>query len=139
MNDVVRDVTGLASFAGARIELRLDLGPDLPVVEADRDLLARAIENLLRNAIEAMPGGGTVTVSTARAAVGVRVEVRDSGPGMDAVTRERALEGFFTTKASGSGMGLAFASRVARAHGGTLSVSSRPGQGTAVEIGLPGR
>jgi signal transduction histidine kinase len=74
--------------------VRLELAETLPPVRADRMLLGRALENLVRNAFEAMPDGGTVTISTARRAAGVRLAVRDSGPGMDALTRERATDDF---------------------------------------------
>ena len=137
VNAVVREVTSLQAFAGGSTEVRLELAETLPPVRADRMLLGRALENLVRNAFEAMPDGGTVTISTAPAPAGVRLAVRDSGPGMDALTRERATDDFFTTKAQGSGMGLSFARRVALAHGGELILASRPGKGTAVEIGLP--
>jgi two-component system, NtrC family, sensor histidine kinase HydH len=134
VNEVVRT---LAALPPAGVTLRLELDEALPPARADRDLLARALENLLRNAVEATPAGGVVTVATRRDGAWVAVAVRDTGQGMDAMVRERALDDFFTTKAQGSGLGLPFAHRVAIAHGGALSVQSVVGRGTRVEITLP--
>jgi signal transduction histidine kinase len=138
LNALVRDVLGLQALAPPRgVDVRLELGADLPALSADRDLLARALENLVRNALEAMADGGTLAVSTASRGAGVALMIRDSGHGMDAATVDQAFDDFFTTKASGSGLGLPFARRVAQAHGGELSLSSRRGRGTVVEIWLP--
>ncbi|HKA91504.1 MAG TPA: ATP-binding protein [Haliangiales bacterium] len=136
VNDVVHEVLGLLSLAGGRVAVREELDLALPVIQGDRDLIARALENLVRNAVDAMPDGGTVTVTTCRVGRAVAIAVRDTGSGMDPATRERAVDDFFTTKAGGSGLGLPFARRVAVAHGGDLAISSRPGRGTAVEIRL---
>ncbi|HEX6766525.1 MAG TPA: ATP-binding protein, partial [Polyangiaceae bacterium] len=106
----------------------------------DKDLVATTLENVLRNAYEAMPSGGIVTVRTERVAGGsggVAVSVEDEGEGMDARTLDRASDELFTTKATGSGLGLSFAERVAQAHGGTLKLTSRAGKGTVVRLSLP--
>ena len=103
--------------------------------------MSGALENLVRNALEAMPDGGTLVVRTERAAstdaTGVVISVEDAGAGMDARTRERAFDDFYTTKATGSGLGLAFVRRVAEAHGGEVSLTSRVGVGTVVRMRLP--
>ena len=107
-------------------------------IVADGELVARALDNLVRNAAEAMPEGGTVRVSAHSPANGwVELTVADQGPGMDARVCERAFDDFFTTKAKGSGLGLAFVRRVAEAHGGVASISSRIGRGTDVTLRLP--
>jgi signal transduction histidine kinase len=141
LNDVVRDVIGMQRFAIVPgVTLRAELGDDLPKAPMDRDLVATTLENVLRNAYEAMPDGGTVTVRTERArdgTGGVAVTVEDEGHGMDARVLDRATGEFFTTKASGSGLGLSFAERVAQAHGGALSLVSREGKGTVVRLSLP--
>ncbi|MBK7864468.1 MAG: HAMP domain-containing histidine kinase [Archangiaceae bacterium] len=114
------------------------LAEKLPQVTADADLIVIALENVLRNAHEASAGKplhlstGVVT----RDEKWVFVAVRDEGPGMDPRTRERVLEGFFTTKAHGSGLGLAFVRRVVEAHKGRLLIDSREGEGTTVRIEL---
>ena len=141
MNRLVEDVLSLQSFAGypnVKFERVLETG--LPKCSGDYDLLANALENLVRNACEAMPQGGTLTVRTRREALdgaGVVLSVEDTGEGMDARTRERAFDEFFTTKASGSGLGLAFVRRVVEAHGGEVSLTSREGRGTIVSLRLP--
>jgi signal transduction histidine kinase len=98
----------------------------------------------LQNAFEATPPNGspaTVTVRTALVnagrTTGVVLSVEDGGMGMSARIRERALDDFFTTKATGSGMGLAFVRRVAEAHGGDVSLLSKEGAGTTVKMFLP--
>ncbi|WP_224361212.1 sensor histidine kinase [Hyalangium versicolor] len=141
MNGLVADVLSLQAFAGyANVKFERALDPELPRCAGDYDLLANALENLVRNACEAMPQGGTVTVRTQREnpeAGGVMVSVEDTGEGMDARTRERAFDEFFTTKAQGSGLGLAFVRRVVEAHGGAVSLTSREGRGTIVSLRLP--
>jgi signal transduction histidine kinase len=104
-------------------------------------MLERVLENLVRNAVEAMPDGGTVVVRTMRSGSGatdaVAFSVRDTGIGMDARTRERAFDDFFTTKPHGSGLGLAFTHRVVEAHRGQMSLESEQGRGTLVCVRLP--
>jgi signal transduction histidine kinase len=105
--------------------------------EADRDLLESAIDNVVRNAREATHERGDVRVETANADGTLVVRVVDTGSGMDARQRERAFDDFFTTKATGSGLGLAFARRVMLAHGGDVKLESDIGVGTTVELRLP--
>ncbi|GMU02862.1 hypothetical protein KH5H1_69820 [Corallococcus caeni] len=138
LNRLVEGVLSLQAFAtpGA-VELQKDLALGLPECAGDEDLLANALENLVRNAFEAMPAGGTLTVRTRQDGDAVVVEVQDTGSGMDARTRERAFDDFYTTKATGSGLGLAFVRRVAEAHGGTASLTSGEGRGTILRLRLP--
>jgi signal transduction histidine kinase len=104
----------------------------------DRELVVTAVENLVRNALEATEGKGHVTVETRGGEEGEFViSVSDDGPGMDVRTRERAFEDFYTTKATGSGLGLSFARRVAEAHGGRARIESELGRGTLVALELP--
>ncbi|MHB1846685.1 MAG: sensor histidine kinase [Deltaproteobacteria bacterium] len=138
LNEIVRGVLALEPFAAGGVALQMELAEGLPPCPADRDLVGLALENLLRNAVEAMPGGGTLTVRTAVAPPnGVLVAVEDTGAGMDARLRERVASGLVTTKVNGSGLGLAFARRVAEAHGGELTLTSAVGQGTLVALRLP--
>jgi signal transduction histidine kinase len=106
-------------------------------LDADRALLETALENVVRNAVEATGDPSLVRVESGETAGLVELRVVDRGPGMDARVRERASEDFFTTKASGSGLGLAFARRVAEAHGGELTIASRLGEGTTVTLRFP--
>ncbi|MFP2911080.1 ATP-binding protein [Pyxidicoccus sp. 3LFB2] len=135
---LVEGVLSLQSFASpGQVNIVRELTPGLPPCSGDEDLLANALENLVRNAFEAMSKGGTLTVRTLRDGAGVAMEVEDTGEGMDARTRERAFDDFYTTKASGSGLGLAFVRRVVEAHGGEVSLTSREGHGTVVRMRLP--
>jgi signal transduction histidine kinase len=138
INEAVRGVLALQSLAREAVAVRVDLAEPIPRCCADAAMLARVIENLVRNAMEAMAGGGTVIVSTAAAPAGVVLSVKDDGCGMDARTRERAFDDFFTTKPHGSGLGLAFVKRIVDAHGGRVSLQSEPGRGTVVRVHLPG-
>lgn len=118
-----------------------ELEADLPVCRADRDLIGLALENLIKNAFEAMPKGGRVTVRTQRWSGDdgpeILLSVQDTGVGMNARTLAKAEAGLFTTKARGSGLGVVFARRVAEAHGGSLSLTSAEGRGTIVRLHLP--
>ncbi len=124
--------------AEPRIDVVRELARDLPRCRADPDLVSGALENLVRNAREAMPTGGRLTVSTALVRDGARprvcVRVRDTGVGMDARARERAFESFFSTKEEGTGLGLPFVRRVAEVHRGDVRLSSRLGEGTCVDL-----
>jgi signal transduction histidine kinase len=137
-NALVQRVLALQPFAAEGLDLRTELG-ELPPCRLDPDLVANAVENLVRNAAEAMPQGGTLTVSTGPedGAQALTITVADTGQGMDNRTRERAFDDFFTTKATGSGLGLAFVRRVAEAHGGRVSLTTKLGKGTLVRMHLP--
>jgi signal transduction histidine kinase len=141
INDVVRRVIAGQSVATDDVRVALELS-DLPECDADADLVASALENVVRNALEAMPAGGALRVTTrvdepVAGDAAVVVHVEDTGEGMDARRAERAFDDFYTTKPTGSGLGLAFVRRVVLAHGGNVSLSSRPGEGTTVELRFP--
>lgn len=121
-----------------RVALELGARATLPRISADSDLLAFALENLMRNGVEAMPDGGLLSVRAEPFDGGVRLTVADTGVGMDPRTLSQAQDEFFTTKAAGSGLGLAFVRRVVDAHGGRLTIESEEGQGTRVSIELAG-
>jgi signal transduction histidine kinase len=143
INDIVRSVVSLQHFAAdGATRVCVQLGESLPECSLDPELVERAIENLLVNAYEAMPRGGTVTVSTESAQIAggrqaVAVTVSDAGTGMDPRAAERAFDDFFTTKPHGTGLGLFLVKRVAEAHGGDVLLSSRPGLGTVARLSLP--
>jgi signal transduction histidine kinase len=143
LNALVSAVLALPALAGGGVSVKTELEPELPRCRADPSMVARVLENVVRNAMEAMPDGGTITVRTTRsdkeAEAGVALCVQDTGTGMDARTRERAFDDFFTTKPAGSGLGLAFVRRVAEAHGGEASLESARGRGTVVRVWLPAR
>lgn len=139
----VNDVARAAARANGLPPACLALDAAEPECDADPDLLASAVENVVRNAVEAcrsVAGAeGAVRIETAEdAARGVLlVRVTDRGPGMDARQRARAFDEFYTTKPSGSGLGLSFARRVMTAHGGDVRIESEHGRGTSVELWLP--
>jgi signal transduction histidine kinase len=129
-------------FAEAGISPAAKMAAALPVVTADPMLIEQALVNVIGNAIEASPAGGTVTVATAVArgddgSLHVVVEVHDDGPGIEPASTERVFELFYTTKAQGTGVGLALARKFVEAHGGSLTVSSGFGEGTTFTMSLP--
>jgi len=142
LNELVASVLEMQRYApSVDVKVEAKLEPSLPTCELDPELVRTTLENLLRNAFDAMPQGGRITVETALAldhgAKGVALSVSDEGQGMDARILERATDQFFTTKATGSGLGLAFVDRVARAHQGHLELSSEVGRGTTVRLWMP--
>ncbi len=121
-----------------RIDIDVAAPPDLPPVDADRTLLARAFTNIIENALHAMPGSGRLAISAAREADGlVSIAFTDTGVGMDADALRRIFEPYFSTKASGTGLGLTIAKRNVEVNGGTIAVTSERGAGTRVTIVLP--
>ncbi|KFA90654.1 sensor histidine kinase [Archangium violaceum] len=138
LNQLATSVLSLQTFTGRpEVEIHRELAAELPRCSGDWDLLANAVENLVRNAFEAMPRGGTLTLRTRLDGTGVALSVEDTGEGMNARTRERAFDDFYTTKATGSGLGLAFVRRVVEAHGGEVTLTSHEGRGTTVTLRLP--
>jgi signal transduction histidine kinase len=99
------------------------------------------LENVVSNAIQAMPDGGTTTVRTrlddADGGCHVSIEVSDTGHGMDERVLERAMDPFFTTRPSGTGLGLSIVQRIMEAHGGQVNLRSKPGEGTTASLRLP--
>ncbi|WP_434387170.1 two-component system sensor histidine kinase NtrB [Melittangium boletus] len=138
LNQLATSVLSLQGLTGRpAVELRQELAPGALQCAGDWDLLVNAVENLVRNALEAMPNGGTLTVRTRREVRSVVLGVEDTGEGMNARTRERAFDDFYTTKATGSGLGLAFVRRVVESHGGRVKLTSHEGRGTTVTLRLP--
>jgi signal transduction histidine kinase len=142
LNEVVRQVMALheAQFhAEGRpaIAARLELDDGLPEIEADPELLHRALSNLVLNALDAMPEGGTLTVRTRSLANGVRLEVADSGSGLTPEECSRLFTPYYTTKHHGTGLGLAIVQSVISDHNGSIGVESAPGKGATFRIDLP--
>jgi PAS domain S-box-containing protein len=114
-----------------------DLSEDHPTLRADPDKMKRVFINLIENAIDAMPQGGTLTISSKKSDRNVEIAVTDTGSGMSQKVMENLWKPLQTTKAKGLGLGLAICKRIVDAHGGTISVKSKDGEGTTVTIGLP--
>jgi signal transduction histidine kinase len=107
-------------------------------VLADATLIGRAIVNIIENALHAMPGSGVLAVNARAAGRGVQLALTDSGVGMDAEALARVFEPYFSTRTSGTGLGLTIAKRNVESCGGTIEVASERGRGTVVTLWLPG-
>lgn len=121
------------------VQLVRELDPDLPRVTADRGQMQQVLVNLAVNAAQAMPDGGTLTIRTAHDAASVTLEVVDTGIGMDDDVRGQIFVPFFTTKdvGHGTGLGLSVVHGIVSAHGGSIGITSRPGEGARFTIRLP--
>jgi two-component system, NtrC family, nitrogen regulation sensor histidine kinase NtrY len=117
----------------------LFLTEPLPDIDADPDLLHRAFQNLVLNALDAMPAGGTLTLRTSEKNGNLRIEVADTGKGLTPEECSRLFTPYYTTKSQGTGLGLAIVQSVVSDHHGTISVTSDEGRGTTFRIDLPQR
>jgi PAS domain S-box-containing protein len=127
-----------------RIQVVQELAPDVPVIQADRQLLRQVFLNLLTNAGDAMPNGGTLSLRIAWGSLengrpAVVIEFADTGVGIAPEHLSRVMEPFFTTKeeGKGTGLGLAICRRAIQEHGGEIQITSESGKGTTVRIALP--
>ena len=142
LNDLVREIVKLfeAQFSAVGrppITPELHLEEDLPPVQADATLLRRAIENLVLNAMDAMPAGGVLMLRTSHEGGDVSLEISDTGSGLTPEECERLFTPYYTTKQHGTGLGLAIVQSVVSDHGGRISVESEAGVGTSFHIHLP--
>ena len=125
------------SALAGQIQFDVDVASDLPPVYIDRTLITRSLTNIIENALHAMGSRGTLTIVAARDEDDVRIRVSDTGAGMDPDALARAFEPYFSTKASGTGLGLPIAKRNVELSGGRIAIQSERGRGTTVEITLP--
>ena len=151
VNDVIERTLRLVQTAlPPEVEVQAVLDRTLPRAQSDAEQLKQVVINLLQNAVQAMPDGGRLSVTTAapedpggafRLNGGgpemVEIRIRDTGPGIPEEQREHIFVPFYTTKEKGTGLGLAISQRIVRSHGGSISVQSRPGEGTEFVIRLP--
>jgi len=114
-----------------------DLSEDQPTLRVDPDRMKRVFINLIENAIDAMPQGGTLTVSSRKFDGNVEIALTDSGSGISEKVMGNLWKPFQTTKAKGLGLGLAICKHIVDAHGGTIYVKSKAGEDTTVTIRLP--
>jgi two-component system, NtrC family, nitrogen regulation sensor histidine kinase NtrY len=119
------------------VNVSVDLDPAAGTIRADADQLKRALQNLLLNAIDAMPGGGELTVRTRRTDNGLRLDVSDTGTGLTDEECKRLFTPYYTTKQHGTGLGLAIVQSVVADHAGRIWVESKPGRGTTFHVELP--
>lgn len=142
MNGLLRNLTALieAEWQGEGIRISCELDPTLPPVGADGELLRQAFLNVLQNAGQAMPKGGTVTLrTTCEGRDVVRVDIADEGVGIARDDLERIFKLYYTTKPEGTGIGLSVAYRIVQLHDGAIDVDSEIGRGTTMTIRLPAR
>lgn len=140
INTVIQEtLTLMGKVVGVQIQLRGDLGLGLPAVLGDPVQLEQVLVNLVINARDAMPGGGTLEVGSALRGDRVEVTVRDEGSGMSPEVQARMFDPFYTTKApgAGTGLGLPMVLGIVQAHGGEIEVDSRLGVGTCFRVLLP--
>ena len=120
---------------GQYVKVELNVGPNVTVY-ADEQKLLRVFSNLFRNAADAMPDGGTVTVNAVKAEDTVTIQVKDTGVGIKKEHLEKLFTPFFTTKSQGMGLGLPICKRIIEGHGGTIAIDSVPKKGTTVTLTL---
>jgi signal transduction histidine kinase len=120
------------------IDVDIDVPPNT-LLSADREMIRRAVLNLVLNAIDVMKDGGTLVITSYDNARGFELEIADSGPGLTDEVKRRAFEPFYSTKQNGTGLGLAIVYHVAEAHGGTVTAMNCPEGGAAFTIKLPRR
>ena len=119
-----------------QISIELDV-PPVHQVFADRDMLRRGVLNLALNAIDVMPEGGELVITSYSGPQGFELEIADNGPGLSEEVRRRMFEPFFTTKSNGTGLGLAIVCRIAEVHGGELTARNCPEGGAAFTLRIP--
>jgi signal transduction histidine kinase len=144
-------ITGSADFVlrGSAVSCHYELPPDLWTVEIDQGQMGQVIQNIVINAIQAMPDGGRIEIGCQNCANAdgmdqslppqdwVKITIHDSGPGIPKAVEDKIFDPYFTTKAKGSGLGLAISHSIVKKHGGRIQVASVPGQGATFTIFLP--
>mgnify|MGYP003380552177 CR=1 FL=1 len=142
---LVLDALTLAAHAITKtpVDIRLDLDPRIPAIWCNEGQFKQVVLNLILNAVQAMPGGGILTLKLVKAdeqslgASAICLTITDNGPGIDPAHRSRIFDPFFTTKDEGTGLGLAIVHAIIDAHHGRIDVESRQGEGTTFTILLP--
>jgi len=135
LEDLVAFIGPECARRGVSLSLAGEGGPD--DVVADGFQLKHAVLNLVLNGLQATPAGGSIVVATGGDPRRLAIEVRDTGEGMGQAVLSRVFDAFFTTREGGTGLGLPIARRIAEAHGGTVFLRSREGEGTVATLALP--
>ena len=137
LNALARDVLDVLDGRAVGAGVSLALEGSAPAVQGDPRRLKEALINLVSNAIEATPSGGSVVLRVRATGAGVQLDVKDTGRGISPEDLERLGTSFFTTRANGTGLGVVLAQGVITQHGGSLAYASAPGKGTTATITLP--
>ena len=139
LNQIARDVLELLrpQIMANRIELTLSLSEQAASAMIDESSIRGTLINLLLNAVEAMPNGGRLNVTSHHAEQTLHLEITDTGQGMSEEEAKNIFEPFYTTKEQGLGLGMPYAKKIIEQHAGTIAVSSRLGEGTTISIALP--
>jgi two-component system NtrC family sensor kinase len=139
VNRLIDNVLALTSkrLEHGRVHVRTQLPANLPALSVVPDQLTQVCLNLIINAVEAMPQGGTLTIVSAQRGDWLAIEIHDTGAGLAPDEATRIFEPFYTTKADGTGLGLAVSYGIIQQHGGRIEVHSTPGQGTTFTVLLP--
>ncbi|MDO3377237.1 ATP-binding protein [Geoalkalibacter halelectricus] len=135
LDDILAQASHQVSFAGIAVER--GFAATAPILSADREKLRQVFTNLMVNAAQAMEGGGTLRIDTRRHAGRLEVCVCDTGPGIAPEVRAKIFNPFFTTKKTGTGLGLAVTYGIVQSLGGTLEVDSEPGKGATFTVSVP--
>jgi nitrogen fixation/metabolism regulation signal transduction histidine kinase len=131
------EAAGKAEIDGAKIEFSSEIADEAMPLDADAEMLHRALSNLVLNAMDAMPEGGKVTMAARPVDGKIEIRIADTGTGLTPEECERLFTPYYTTKQHGTGLGLAIVQSVVADHEGTIAVESRPGGGTVFVISLP--
>jgi signal transduction histidine kinase len=143
INDLIDDLVDFygPSARKANVEIRTFLQADLPIIELDVEPFKQGLLNLMLNAVQAMPQGGTLTIQTEmdKSANPPRllIHVIDTGSGMTPEVQQNIFKPFYSLRAGGTGLGLPTVKKIVEAHQGTISVQSEPGKGTKFTLSLP--
>ena len=139
LNDILRHLVVFLGPSMEKLGIRLSLSlPKTPLICAlDEHLIKQALLNLCLNAQQAMPDGGELLIEACREADQARINIKDTGVGIDAGMMESLFKPFFSTKKGGSGLGLSLTRRIIHEHGGEISVQSEPGRGSCFAVDIP--
>jgi two-component system sensor histidine kinase HydH len=139
LNALIERILSLVAFEAAdhRINMETHLDPTLDSVPADEGQLTQVLLNFIINAVQAMPSGGTLTVSSQHENGWAHVTVKDTGEGIKPEVLPHVFDPYFTTRSSGVGLGLAITHRIVEGHRGTIDVESTAGKGTVMTVRLP--
>jgi len=139
VNHLVQELADFVRPVASRqgLTLRVEVDPNVPMMEIDRGLLRQAVWNLVKNGLEALSSGGELTIASHFDGEGVEIAVSDTGEGIPDDVGPRLFEQFFTTKPQGTGLGLSIARQIAEEHGGELRWANRAGRGATFTIRLP--